>query len=110
MIHQFTVSRLRSCDNCGNTITEQDQILCEECRRPKNCYKFNVTYGEQTIMRTINATTYSAALNLLYFPPNEKDTQADACHLIGLKHKGVWKGDNVLSNPSVCDFPKGNQS
>lgn len=34
----FTVSRARACDNCGNPITDPDEILCPNCK-PRNIYK-----------------------------------------------------------------------
>jgi len=70
----------------------------------KNLYTFNVKYGECTIQRSVETTTYSAALNLLYFPPYG-DTQADQTELLALKHKGNYAGNYAIETPSAFDFP-----
>ena len=68
-----------------------------------NLYIFNVRYGETTIARSVTATTYNAALNLLYFPPNG-ETQADETTLIALRHQGVYVGHYGLNNATLFDM------
>lgn len=66
-IHAFrnpVVTRTRACDNCGNDLTDPDEIFCESCKNPiltvklrngrtvlakiYDCFTMAVTYANRT--------------------------------------------------------------
>ena len=69
---------------------------------PINVYKFKVKPAARLEgLRTIRATNYTDALNMIYFP-TDGTPQLDGSTLIGLLNNGIWRGD--LTNPGIYDL------
>lgn len=44
---------VRSCDNCGDAITEKDEILCEKCKRKNSDAKARAMVARRTTYQLI---------------------------------------------------------